>query len=169
MSIMVRAEFKEFCVEEYVKVIRSLPRTENDQFTNDVVWRSLGEFLKYLSEDEINSMVLMKVMVSRDELTVVHSAMVEQIARRILSCVLHKKPELLIGSLGCGNVVEVLEKQEKIIDFVSQASQIFDVGKIQQASIVNKQSRQLTEREMELNLLPSYKRGQAFAGDSYFT
>ena len=140
---------KEFCVEEYVKVIRSLPRTENDQFTNDVVWRSLGEFLKYLSEDEINSMVLMKVMVSRDELTVVHSAMVEQIARRILSCVLRKKPELLIGSLGCGNVVEVLEKQEKIIDFVSQASQIFDVGKIQQASIVNKQSRQLTERERE--------------------
>ena len=140
---------KEFCVEEYVRVIRSLPRTENDQFINDVVWRSLGEFLKFLSKDEVNSMLLMKVMVSRDEISVIHSAMVEQIARKILTSVLRKKPELLVGSCGCKDVVEVLENQEKILDFVSQSAQIFDVGKIQQASIVNKQTRQLTKREME--------------------
>ena len=140
---------KDFCVEEYVRVIRSLPRTESDTFVNDVICRSLGEVLKYLSGDEVSSMLLMKVMVSRDELTVVHSAMVEQIARRILNSIIKKKPELLVGSMECANVVEVLENQEKILDFVSQSAQIFDVGKIQLASIVNKQSRQLTRREME--------------------
>ena len=43
----------------------------------------------------------------------------------------------------------MLENQDKILDFVSQAAQIFDVGKIQLASIINKQTRQLTAREME--------------------
>mgnify|MGYP002768667359 FL=1 len=142
-------DIKDYCVDEYVRMIRSLPRTENDQFINDVVWRSLREFLKYLSRDEVSSMLLMKVMVSRDELTVIHCAMVEQIARRILSSVIRRQPELLVGSCGCANVVEVLENQDKILDFVSQAAQIFDVGKIQLASIINKQTRQLTAREME--------------------
>ena len=140
---------RECCVKAYVHVIRSVPRTQNDTFVNDVVCRSLGEFLKYLSRDEVNSMLLMQVMVSRDELTVVHSAMVEQIARQILNCVIRRKPELLIGSLGCSNVVEVLENQEKFLDFVSQAARIYDVGKIQLASLVNKHSRQLTAREMK--------------------
>ena len=57
-------DIKDYCVDEYVRMIRSLPRTENDQFINDVVWRSLREFLKYLSRDEVSSMLLMKVMVS---------------------------------------------------------------------------------------------------------
>ena len=34
-------DIKDYCVDEYVRMIRSLPRTENDQFINDVVWRSL--------------------------------------------------------------------------------------------------------------------------------
>lgn len=123
-------DIKDYCVDEYVRMIRSLPRTENDQFINDVVWRSLREFLKYLSRDEVSSMLLMKVMVSRDELTVIHCAMVEQIARRILSSVIRRQPELLVGSCGCANVVEVLENQDKILDFVSQAAQIFVDGKI---------------------------------------
>ena len=53
----------------------------------------------------------MQIMVSRDEGTAMHSAMVEQIARRILNVVMKKRPELLIGTFGYENVVEVLEKQ----------------------------------------------------------
>ena len=76
-----------------------------------------------------------------------HSAMVEQIARRILNVVMKKRPELLIGTFGYENVVEVLENQETILDYVSQSAQLLDIGMIRLASIVNKQSRQLTQRE----------------------
>ena len=91
--------------------IRRLSRTENDTFVNDVVWRSLGDVLKYITGDEINTLVLMQIMVSRDEGTAMHSAMVEQIARRILNVVMKKRPELLIGTFGYENVVEVLENR----------------------------------------------------------
>ena len=55
-----------------------------------------------------------------------HSAMVEQIARRILNVMMKKRPELLIGTFGYENVVEVLENQETILDYVSQSAQLLD-------------------------------------------
>ena len=93
-----------------------------------------------MADDDENCGVLMEVMLMRDEVTLVHASMVEQIARRILNAVLDQRPELLIGSAGCENIVEVLERRE-------EAAKLFDVGKIEIAEIVNKQSRQLTERE----------------------
>lgn len=140
-------DLRDFCVSNYVHAIRRLSRTENDTFVNDVVWRSLRDVLKYITGDEINTLVLMQIMVSRDEGTAMHSAMVEQIARRILNIVMKKRPELLIGTFGYDNVVEVLENQETILDYVSQSAQLLDIGMIRLASIVNKQSRQLTQRE----------------------
>lgn len=142
-------DIRDFCVSNYVHAIRRLSRTENDTFVNDVVWRSLGDVLKYITGDEINTLVLMQIMVSRDEGTAMHGAMVEQIARRILNAVIKKRPELLVGTFGYENVVEVLENQENILDFVSQSAQLLDLGMIRLASIVNKQSRQLTKREQE--------------------
>ena len=62
-------------------------------------------------------------------------------------CSAGKRPELLIGTFGYENVVEVLENQETILDYVSQSAQLLDIGMIRLASIVNKQSRQLTQRE----------------------
>ena len=71
----------------------------------------------------------MEVMLMRDEVTLVHASMVEQIARRILNAVLDQRPELLIGSAGCENIVEVLERREELLDYVTQAAKLFDVGK----------------------------------------
>ena len=70
--------------------------------------------MKYITGDEINTLVLMQIMVSRDEGTAMHSAMVEQIARRILNVVMKKRPELLIGTFGYENVVEEPESPRRI-------------------------------------------------------
>lgn len=142
-------DIREFCVTNYVSTIRRLSRTKNDTFVNDVVWRSLGDVLKYVTGDEVDTLVLMQIMLSREEGTAMHSAMVEQIARHILNAVIKKRPELLIGTLGYENVVEVLENQENLLDFVSQSALLLDLGMIRLASIVNKQSRQLTKRERQ--------------------
>ena len=141
------AEIRKSCVDQYMMIIRQLPRIGNTTFVNDVVCRSLCEFMELLSEEEVESQLLMNVMLNRNEEVMVHSSMVSQTARRILTSVAEKKPELLIGTLDCKSVVDVVEQQEKIADFIIQASKLFDVGMIELAQIANKQSRQLTERE----------------------
>lgn len=137
------------CVDAYLKIIRKLPRTGNSRFVNDVIRRSLYEFMELLTVSDVESDILINVMINRDEITAVHSRMVSQIAERILEAILDQKPELLIGSSGCRNVVEVLEKRDQITAFVSQAAKLFDIGKLKDADIVNKQSRQLTAKELE--------------------
>ena len=137
------------CVDEYLKMIRQIPRTGNSNFVNDVVSRSVCQFLEVLTANDVDSTTLMNVMVSRDEITLIHSQMVGQIAGRILTSIFENKPELLIGSFDCESLVEVLEKRDQIVDFMSQACKIFDVGKLQKANIVNKQSRSLTKRELQ--------------------
>ncbi len=137
------------CVDEYLKVIRQIPRAESTTFVNDVVSRSVCQFLEVLTANDVDSTVLMNVMVSRDEITLIHSQMVGQIAGRILRSVFEHKPELMIGSLDCQTLIEVLEKREQISDFLSQSAKIFDVGKLQKATLVNKQSRRLTKRELQ--------------------
>ena len=137
------------CVDEYLKMIRQIPRTGNSNFVNDVLSRSVCQFLEVLTANDVDSTTLMNVMVSRDEITLIHSQMVSQIAGRILTSIFENKPELLIGSFDCESLVEVLEKRDQIVDFMSQACKIFDVGKLQKANIVNKQSRSLTKRELQ--------------------
>ncbi len=137
------------CVEAYLQIIRQLPRTGNSRFVNDVICRSLYGFMERLAVGDVESDILINVMINRDEITLIHSEMVSQIAGLLLDAVLESRPELLIGILDCKTVVEVLEKREQIAAFVSQAARLFDVGKLKDADIVNKQSRQLTVKEKE--------------------
>ncbi len=137
------------CVEAYLTVIRQLPRTGNSRFVNDVMTRSLYGFLELLTVGDAASDILINVMLNRDEITLIHSQMVSQIADLLLQTVFEERPGLLIGALGCQTVVEVLEKREQITAFVSQAAKLFDIGKLKDADIVNKQSRQLTETELK--------------------
>lgn len=142
-------ELRNWCVEEYLKIIRRLPRTGNSRFVNDVVERSLYQFMELLAVGEVESDILINVMLNRDEITLIHSQMVSQISLRILQTVMEHRPELLVGTLECRNILEVLEKRDQIEAFVSQAAKLFDIGKLKDADIVNKQSRQLTEKELQ--------------------
>ena len=135
------------CADQYLNIIRNLPRTGNSAFVNDMVTRSLADFIELVDEGEVDFNLLMNATLNRDEETLLHSSMVGQIAARIMESVFANCPDLLVGSLDCQNVVEVFENREKIMTYVNEAAQVFDIGKIKIGEIINKQSRQLTERE----------------------
>ena len=137
------------CVDTYLKVIRKLPRTGNSRFVNDVICRSLYSFMELLTVGDVTSDILINVMLNRDEITLIHSQMVSQIAGLLLDAVFEYEPELLIGTPGCQTLVKVLENREHITAFVSQAAKLFDMGKLKDADIVGKQSRQLTKKELQ--------------------
>ncbi len=135
------------CINQYIQVLRNVPRAGNAAFVNDVMYRSLCGLLEILTDDEEGSQVLTNILMNRDEITLIHSSMVEKISHRILDTVLKKRPELLVGALECTSVIEVLEQQEKFFNFMEESAKLFDIGKLQIAEIINKQSRRLTGRE----------------------
>ncbi len=144
---------REECFRQYLDTICKIPRAGSAAFVNDVISESMLAFLEMFTEEEIDFSLLMKVTVQRDELTLLHTTMAGHLAERILEEVYAKKPELLIGEQGCETLVDVLENRERLTAFVKNAAQVYDIGKIRIAEIVNKQSRQLTRREKEKLLL----------------
>ena len=130
-----------------MKLIKRIPKTGNCRFVNDVVCRSVYEFLGLVTSGDVAADVLVNVMVTRDEITLIHSQIVSQIAELLLNEIFDKAPELLIGCLGLENLVDVLENRNLFETYLSQAIKLFDIGKLKDADIVNKQSRRLTEKE----------------------
>ncbi len=143
------ATLRRQCVDAYLSIVRQFPRTGNSRFVNGVIGRSLCGFMELLAVGDVESDILINVMMNRDEITLVHSRMVSQIAELLANEVLNKKPELFTGIMGYKTVVEILENRNQIMAFISQAAKLFDVGKLKDADIVNKQSRQLTQKEMQ--------------------
>lgn len=135
------------CINQYIQVLRRVPRAGNAAFVNDVMYRSLCGLLEMFADDEEGSKILTNILMNRDEITLIHASMVDKISHRILDVVLKKKPELLVGALGCTSVMEVLEQPEKFFNFMEESAKLFDIGKLQIAEIINKQSRRLTGRE----------------------
>ena len=141
-------KLKKECINEYVRLVRNLPRMSKSSFVNDVICRTLFNFMELVVNGEVDFNTLLNIVTSRDEITMVHSRMVSQIACRLLDAIFDEKPELLIGTLDCKNIVDVLENEEKIRNYISVASLIFDIGKIEMADIITKQTRQLTKWEL---------------------
>ena len=137
------------CVTDYLQIIKSVPRTGNSRYVNDVIFRSLYEFTELLTLTDLDMDVLINILINRDEITLIHSMMVSQISKRIMEAILQQKPELCIGCFGLQDVVEVLQHKNQFMDFCMQAAKIFDIGKLQNSDIVNKQTRKLTLKEYE--------------------
>lgn len=142
--------------EQYLDILRSMPRTGGAHFVNDAVSESMLTILNCLSEREIDFSFFIRSVVWRDEATLIHSELVGQLVRRILKTVFDEKPELMIGESGCGTVIEVLENRERLTAFASGAAQIFDIGKLKLAGITGKQSRAWTQWEKEKMLKHPY-------------
>ncbi len=136
-------------IDRYIKLIHELPKTMNSSFVNDIIGRTLFNFMEVVASGEGDYNTLLNIAVSRDDITMIHSRIVSQVATCLLRNALDKEPELLIDSLNCKNTVDVLEKQNELYHYVSEASMIFDIGKIQIADIVTKQTRELTKREKD--------------------
>ena len=101
------------CEDQYLNIIRNLPRTGNSAFVNDMVTRSLADFIELVDEGEVDFNLLMNATLNRDEETLLHSSMVGQIAARIMESVFANCPDLLVGSLDCQNVVGSLKTGKK--------------------------------------------------------
>ena len=135
-------------VRSYLTVIQQMPHRVTSRFTDDAVYKSFHSIMELVDKSDAEFDDLIEAMLNRDETTRIHALMVNKIANLLLQEVLEKQPGLLVGVLNCQSVVEVLENRERIVSFVSHAAKLFDMGKLKDIDVVNKQSRQLTRKEL---------------------
>lgn len=136
-------------MRRFTQYVHDIPRSDNPSFVNTSILESMATYLSQVQDTSIDLRFVLEVTVYRDETSMLHSVMVKEIARLLLERVFEAAPELLVGSLGTKSVVEVLERRDEIMEFATDAAQIFDIGKTFISQIVGKQTRKLTRREQD--------------------
>ncbi len=102
--------------------------------------KSFNDKLDYILED----------LMFRQTVTCIHSIMVKNISFDIAEAVMEKRPELYVGVLDTTSKDEVIERKNEILDFVSKAALLHDIGKFTCADIINTQSRRLDDKEFRI-------------------
>ena len=137
-------------VYTYKRLLAKLPYTYYPVEINTMVYEFYGECHKLLKSFEDKLDYILEDLMHRQAITCIHSNMVKNISVDIAECIIRKKPELFIGILDNKNIDEVLNNKDKIIDFVSKAAILHDVGKFTCADIINTQNRRLDDKEFKI-------------------
>ncbi len=140
---------KDYVLPKFKKFIGELPRNDKEDFANNSMKQTMVELACNFGPENVDIHYFLNALIQRDESMMIHTSVVKRLALTILQKVLDTRPELLIGMLGTENVVDVLEKREDYIKFVSQVALVYDIGKCEYTKIVDMQSRRLEKSERE--------------------
>lgn len=141
---------KSVCMEKYFEFMETMPMLRASTVVNSAIVGSIPKIIKYMPDNISIYRFLLRVIVSRDEPTLLHASMVRQLSNIIFKAILEEEPELIVGTFGTENVAEVLEREEEFEDYLRQASLLFDIGKIECSHLVEKDYELLTDDEKEL-------------------
>lgn len=126
-----------------------------DQQTNTNYVASLNKLTvypritKYLTPRE-RIHFLNALNVATQVTTYAHSAHVAMIAESLMEGVVKYQPKLLVGTLGCRNVEEVVKNRKKFVAFAHDAAMYHDLGKNSIISVVTNDYRPLTDEEFAI-------------------
>lgn len=97
----------------------------------------------------------MSLLILRQPITYIHSLMVQEISLVIAKEMLRETPELFIPLYG-STVEEVRARSTELLDFISNAALLHDMGKFRIAGIINNQYRRISDVEFRyIKLHPS--------------
>ena len=117
---------------------------------NNVCTEWFHETEKYLDTKEQKRDMLLKLIISRQPITYIHSLMVSEIAVRIAAAMVREMPDYFTGIPGFENASEVLAKKGALLEYVNECALLHDVGKCQLTEVINRQSRRLSDTEFSV-------------------
>ncbi|WP_207637688.1 HD domain-containing protein [Butyrivibrio sp. WCD3002] len=91
--------------------------------------------------------MLLKLVISRQPITYIHSLMVGEIAARITISLIKSNPSFFIGILDMKDENQVKSSQEELCDYATKAALLHDCGKCEIVEVVNRQHRHLYKEE----------------------
>lgn len=141
---------KSICMDKYFEFVETMPVLRASTIVNSAIRESIAKIIKHIPDNISIYRFLLRVIVSRDEPTLLHASMVRQLSNIIFKAILEEEPELIVGTFGTENVAEVLEREEEFEDYLRQASLLFDIGKIESSHLIEKDYELLTEEEREI-------------------
>ena len=137
-------------IYRYKTFLASIPYKFNPNEINHLAlefYQTSHDLLKSFN-DKVD--FILEVILFRQPVTCIHSLMVQKISDILTNAIFDAKPELFIGLLNHNNLEDVLKNRNSIIEYITMASLLHDVGKIICANVINTQLRRLDDKEFKI-------------------
>ncbi len=117
---------------------------------NDVCAEWFVEVAPFINEFKRKKELLLKMVISRQPMTYIHSLMVSEIASRIAKSVIAHAPSVFAGTPGFSKESDVQKYEAMLCDYVTDCALLHDCGKCEIVEVVNRQDRQLFDEEFAI-------------------
>lgn len=144
----LREEIVGYSIEKYLDLLDWIPHFRNSLRVSSILEQSAFELIRNSSHSMFYYYFILKVVINRDEKIMIHSTMVRKISNILVNYIMRERPEILIGIYDTESVVDVLSKQDEIVEYVRAASLLYDVGMIHYSNLVGRETRELLESEI---------------------
>lgn len=127
-------------VFDQLKLSYAVNSALGDIVTNKTLFR-------YMESPEEKLDFMIKLTISRQIMTIVHSTMVSRLVVMILEEVIEKNPELLLSINEVESIEQVKQHKEDILRYAKNAAMMHDIGKTVMVNTIQVTHRRLTEAE----------------------
>ncbi len=135
---------------------------------NNVCAEWFHETEKYLDTVEQKKEMLLKLIISRQPITYIHSLMVSEIAVRIASTIVRQMPGFFADIPGFQSAAEVVSRKGALLEYINECALLHDVGKCQLTEVINRQSRRLSDTEFSVIKCHPQQAVSLLCGDEAF-
>ncbi len=133
----------------FFKDIHKIPANLYTNYVDDICQEYFSMVRPFLNGIYEKEQKLMQIFFLRQPLTYIHCLLVGSLAYRLGDALIEKKPFLFAGIRELETEEDVINKKDAVLDFVRRAGLIHDIGEIVMPTIINMQTRSLTEIEKE--------------------
>ncbi len=147
-----KAAKKEVLGHMYRMMLRYVRSVPPEKMTFYFVRNLMNTFLNFIEyPDGIQQRdFLLQLAVCRNPETFVYLQMTASVSRMILNRIIDRKPELLIGVLGCGNTDDVLASREKLAQLAYDSGMFHNIGQLNFTRMTTMAGRNWLKEEQEL-------------------
>ncbi len=134
-------------IHKFKQIVEGMPFEFLNAYVNDVFSGILSTSLPNMYDVEHVEDLINELLMRRQPSTYLHTKMVETISLLIADEIFDKKPELFASVPGYEDIAANEAKRSMMLDFISRAACLHDVGKCHISTVINQQSRKLIDDE----------------------
>lgn len=135
---------------EVLKFVGSIPHSHKTSQVNLLIYELLKLCLKHIDTRDEMIDIISKISINRQISTGIHISMVSRISDLILRSIITHRPELLIGLPEINCIDDVKKRKKELYYHMRNSALCHDTGKIAIGSMINLQTRKLTDMEFEI-------------------
>lgn len=142
--------FRRSLSRESLNFAGSIPHSHKTSQVNYLIYELLKLCLKYIDDRDEMIDIISHISINRQISTGIHISMVSRISALILRSIITHRPELLIGLPEINCIDDVKKYEKELYYHMNNSALCHDTGKIAIGSMINLQTRRLTDTEFEI-------------------